>query len=176
MVKAINLMARPSTGRPCLTFKSTIIIGCDHAAFGLKEKVKAYLHQAGFAVKDAGAHSEASVDYPDYGAEVAGGVSNGKYERGILLCGTGIGMSMVANRFPHVRAALCSDLLAAIMSRQHNDANILVMGGRIIGDILAKEIVRTWLNTPFEGGRHQTRLDKFDDVKEISSGCSSNPC
>jgi ribose 5-phosphate isomerase B len=88
-----------------------------------------------------------------------------------LICGTGLGMSMVANKFPHIRAALCNDLFSAKMSRLHNNANILVMGGRILGDILAMEIVKTWLETPFEGGRHQIRLDKFDDVKSISTGC-----
>jgi ribose 5-phosphate isomerase B len=147
--------------------KSPIIIGCDHAAYDLKEKVKAHLKDAGFEVQDAGAHSEASVDYPDYGIEVAGAVSNGTYERGILICGTGIGMSMVANRFPHVRAALCGDLLAAIICRQHNNANILVMGARMVGDVLAMAMVKAWLETPFEGGRHSGRLQKFDTVDHI---------
>jgi ribose 5-phosphate isomerase B len=145
--------------------QSKIIIGCDHAAFGLKEKVKAYLFQEiGISLEDVGAFSESSVDYPDFGIRVAGAVSQGKYERGILICGTGLGMSMVANRFPRVRAALCNDLFSAKMSRKHNDANILVMGGRVIGDILAFEIVKTWIGTSFEGGRHQLRLDKFDHL------------
>jgi ribose 5-phosphate isomerase B len=141
-----------------------LIIGCDHAAFLLKEKVVEFLQARGIQVKDVGTFSEASVDYPDYGAEVALGVSSGAYQRGILICGTGIGMSMVANRYANVRAALCNDLFAAKLSRQHNDANILVMGGRVIGDILALEIVTTWLDTPYEGGRHQQRLDKFDGL------------
>ncbi len=140
-----------------------IVIGCDHAAFGLKETIKRHLIEKGIAVEDMGAFSEASVDYPQIGAQVASQVSRGVHERGILLCGTGLGMSMVANRFAHVRAALCNDLFSAAMSRKHNDANILVMGGRVIGDVLALEIVRTWLETPFEGGRHQRRLDQFDD-------------
>ena len=97
---------------------------------------------------------------------VASMVSKGKFKRGILLCGTGIGMSMVANKFPYVRAALCNDIFSAVMSRRHNDANILVLGGRIIGDILALEIVRTWIETPFEGGRHQTRIDKIDGIDQ----------
>lgn len=142
-----------------------IIIGCDHAAFALKNIIKAYLTQNGHEVKDVGAFSEASVDYPQIGIQVAGQVSAKAYERGILLCGTGLGMSMVANRFAHVRAALCNDLFSAAMSRKHNDANILVMGGRVIGDVLALEIVETWLKTPFEGDRHQRRLDLFDAIK-----------
>jgi ribose 5-phosphate isomerase B len=144
--------------------KSPIVMGCDHAAFPLKEKVKDFLQARGIAVQDMGTHSEASVDYVDFGQKVAGHVSHKKFTRGILLCGTGLGMSMVANRFPHVRAALCNDLFSAAMSRKHNDANILVLGGRVIGDILALEIVQSWLDTPFEGGRHQDRLNKFDSI------------
>ena len=113
---------------------------------------------------DVGTFTEESMNYPDTGMQVASAVSKGLYERGILLCGTGLGMSMVANRYPHVRAALCNDLFAAGMSRKHNNANILVMGGRVIGDVLAIEIVETWLSTEFEGGRHQNRLDLFDTV------------
>lgn len=139
-----------------------IVIGCDHAAFGLKETIKRHLIESGVAVDDVGAFSAASVDYPQIGRQVASQVSAGKYARGILMCGTGLGMSMVANRFPHVRAALCNDLFSAAMSRRHNDANILVMGGRVIGDVLALEIVNTWMATPFEGDRHQRRLDQFD--------------
>ena len=139
-----------------------IVIGCDHAAYELKEKLKAFLLRNGHAVEDVGAYSTESVDYPDYAKKVASLVSEGRYARGILLCGTGLGMSMAANRFPGVRAALCHDLFGATMSRRHNDANILVLGGRVTGDILAEEIVRVWLTTPFEDGRHQKRLDMFD--------------
>jgi ribose 5-phosphate isomerase B len=106
------------------------------------------------------------VDYPDIGIQVATKVSQGSCARGILLCGTGLGMSMVANRFAHVRAALCNDLFSAAMSRRHNDSNILVMGGRVVGDVLALEILKTWLETPFEGDRHQRRLDLFDNISE----------
>lgn len=144
--------------------KTPVIIGSDHAAFDLKEKIKAFLVDRGIDVDDAGSHSEDSVDYPDFGIKVASMVSTGKFERGILLCGTGIGMSMVANKFPHVRAALCSDLFSAIMSRRHNNSNILVLGGRVVGDALAMEMVRAWLETPFDGGRHQLRIDKFDQI------------
>jgi ribose 5-phosphate isomerase B len=144
--------------------RTPIIIGSDHAAYDLKEKVKAFLVDRGIDVEDAGSHSEDSVDYPDFGIKVASMVSTGKFERGILLCGTGIGMSMVANKFPHVRAALCSDLFSAIMSRRHNNSNILVLGGRVVGEALAMEMVRAWLETPFDGGRHQLRIDKFDQI------------
>jgi ribose 5-phosphate isomerase B len=145
--------------------KTPIIIGCDHAAYDLKEKVKAFLIGRGIDVEDVGCHSETSVDYPDFGIKVASMVSAGKFERGILLCGTGLGMSMVANKFPHVRAALCADLFSSIMSRRHNNSNILVLGARVVGDVLAMEIVKVWLETPFDGGRHQRRLDKFDRIK-----------
>ena len=141
-----------------------IIIGCDHAAYRLKETLKTAMKAQGIAVTDIGTHNEASMDYPDTGKTVAEKVSSGEYERGILMCGTGLGMSMVANKYPHVRAALCNDLFSAAMSRRHNNANILVMGGRVIGDILALEILKTWLETPFEAGRHQRRLDMFDSI------------
>ena len=141
-----------------------LLIGCDHAAFRLKEAIKAHLTEKGIEVRDLGAHSEDSVDYPDVGKQLASSIAAGEYERGILLCGTGLGMSMVANRFAHVRAALCNDLFSAVMSRRHNDANVLVLGGRVIGDVLAFEIVDTWLETPFEGDRHQRRLDLFDTL------------
>ncbi|OQY53928.1 MAG: ribose 5-phosphate isomerase B [Desulfobacteraceae bacterium 4572_88] len=142
--------------------KDPVIIGSDHAAYSLKEIIRAHLEEKGIRVTDAGPDSEASVDYPDFGIRVAKAVSEGELPRGILLCGTGLGMSMVANKFAHVRAALCNDLFSARMSKQHNNANILVMGGRVIGDVLALEIVEAWLGTPFEGGRHQRRLEKFD--------------
>ncbi len=141
-----------------------VIIACDHAGFQMKETIKEYLFILGFEVEDFGTHSEESVDYPDFGMQVARMISNGKYARGILICGTGLGMSMVANRFSSVRAALCNDLFSAIMSRRHNDANILVLGGRVIGTELAKEIVRYWMDTPFDGGRHRKRIEKFDCI------------
>ena len=148
--------------------KSPVVIGSDHAAYQLKEKLKKFLIENGIAVEDAGAQDESSVDYPDYGIKVASLVSAGKFDRGILLCGTGIGMSIVANRFSNVRAALCNDLFSAIMSRRHNNSNVLVMGGRVIGDVLAIEILKAWLETPFEGGRHQARIDKFNEMGKKS--------
>lgn len=145
-------------------YTTPIILGSDHAGFALKEKIKQYLRNLDIEVKDIGTFSEASVNYAEYGRQVASSVSSGDFKRGILVCGSGIGMSMVANRFPHVRAALCQDVLSARLSRLHNDANILVMGGRLIGDVLAEEIVKTWLETPFEGGRHLERLNTFDRI------------
>ena len=139
-----------------------IIVGSDHAGYLMKEKVKAHLLERDIEVEDVGTHSEDSVDYTDFGKVVARKVSDGTFDRGILICGTGIGMSMVANRFTGVRAALANDLFSAVMSRRHNDANVLVVGGRLIGDTLAMQLVDTWLETPFEGGRHQRRLDKMD--------------
>ncbi len=143
-----------------------IIIGADHAAYDLKEAVKSFLLDKGVDVQDVGTDGKQSVDYPDFGIKVAAAVAKGTFKRGILLCGTGIGMSIVANKFPNVRAALCNDVFSAAMSRRHNDANVLVMGGRMIGDILALEIVKTWIETPFEGGRHQIRIDKIDGIDQ----------
>ena len=154
--------------------KPPVIIGSDHAAYDLKEKIKAFLIERGIDVEDVGSHSEASVDYPDFGIKVASMVSAGKFDRGILLCGTGIGMSMVANKFPHVRAALCTGLFSSIMSKRHNNLNILVLGARVVGDILAMEIVKAWLETPFEGGRHQRRLDKFDRIDTAITDSNSD--
>lgn len=147
---------------------SPVIIGSDHAAYLMKEKVKEQLLNQGIEVYDIGATSDDSVDYPDIGLELASMVSTGRFERGILLCGTGLGMSMVANRLSHVRAALCNDLFSAEMSRRHNDSNILVMGGRVIGESLALKILSIWLATPFDGGRHQLRLEKFDNIKKTT--------
>ena len=140
------------------------IIGSDHAGYALKEQMKAILGEIGYAVEDVGCHSEDSVDYPQFGREVAARVASGEFSRGCLICGSGLGMSMIANRFRGVRAALCNDLYSAILSRRHNNANILVMGGRLIGPELAGEILTTWLTTPFEGGRHERRVAKLDDA------------
>jgi ribose 5-phosphate isomerase B len=139
-----------------------IIIGSDHAGFAMKERVKGFLQGKGFTVEDVGTHDEDSVDYTDFGKEVSRRVSDGTFERGLLVCGTGLGMSMTANRYKGVRAALANDLFSAIMSRRHNDSNILVLGGRLIGDALALQLVETWLETPFDGGRHTRRLEKMD--------------
>jgi len=141
-----------------------VIIGCDHAGFSLKTQVKGLLESMGHTVEDVGCQSEDSVDYPVYGKAVATGVAKGEFVRGFLICGSGLGMSMIANRFRGVRAALCNDLYSAVLSRRHNDANLLVMGGRLIGSDLAEEIVRTWLTTEFDGGRHERRVAQLDEI------------
>jgi ribose 5-phosphate isomerase B len=138
-----------------------IAIGSDHAGFELKEIISQLLKEMGHEVIDMGTASNSSVDYPDFAETVSKAVSEGSVDRGILICGTGIGMSIVANKFKNVRAALCNDLFTAKMSRLHNDANVLAIGGRIVGKDLAKEIVNIWINTPFEGGRHLKRLEKI---------------
>jgi ribose 5-phosphate isomerase B len=143
-----------------------IAIGSDHAGLEMKTEIIAVLKELGHEYIDYGTDTPQSVDYPDFGEKVSNAVSTGKVERGILICGTGIGMSIVANKFPNIRASLCNELFSAKMSRLHNDANILVLGGRIIGKDLAKEIVRTWMTTPFEGGRHANRLKKITLIEE----------
>lgn len=140
-------------------------LASDHGGFELKEEIKSLLKSLGIEPIDMGTFNEDSVDYPDYGILVAEKVSNGELEKGILICGSGIGMSIVANKFKNVRAALANDLYSARFSREHTDANILVIGGRIVGKELAKEIVRTWLNTPFAGGRHKRRLQKIEALE-----------
>lgn len=141
-------------------------LACDHGGFELKEEIKAFLKSINQDPIDFGTSSEVPVDYPDYALLVAEKVSKGELERGILICGTGIGMTIVANKFRGVRAALANDLYSSRFSREHTDANVLVLGGRIIGKALAKEIVRVWLTTPFEGGRHQRRLEKIEALEE----------
>jgi ribose 5-phosphate isomerase B len=139
-----------------------IALGSDHAGFALKEFIKDLLVKDGYQVTDLGAFSEASVDYPDYGLPVAQLVADGSVEKGILVCGTGVGMSIVANRVRGVRAALVTDVYVAEQSRRHLDANVLVLGGRNTGQGLAEAIVKVWLTTAFEGGRHEKRIEKID--------------
>ncbi len=141
-------------------------LACDHGGFELKEELKAFLKSKGYEPLDLGTFSEDSVDYPDFGVLVAEKVSKGDLRKGILICGTGIGMSIVANKFRGVRAALVNDLYSARFSREHTDANILVIGGRIVGRELAKEIVQVWLEASFAGGRHQKRLDKIGAIEK----------
>jgi ribose 5-phosphate isomerase B len=142
-----------------------IIIGADHAGFELKEGLKPFLAEMGFAVTDIGTNSDRPADYPDFAAQAAEAVSSGFFPRGILICGSGIGMTITANRFPGVRAALCLDEETARLSRQHNDANILVLAGRKTDTPTARAITQVWLATPFEGGRHQKRLDKIREAE-----------
>jgi len=143
----------------------TIAIGCDHGGYALKTILVPFLEQKGITVRDAGAHSTEIVRYPYYAADVAQAVARGEADRGILICSTGIGMSMIANKFKGIRAALCTDTYMAKMTRAHNDANILCLGGRITGDMLAMDIVETWLATPYEGGRHDISLGLIRDAE-----------
>jgi ribose 5-phosphate isomerase B len=144
---------------------STIALGADHAGYELKEALKGWLINHGFQVLDLGTHSTESVDYPDYAALVGEAVADRKVECGLLVCGTGIGMAIAANKVPGVRAALCGDLYTARMSREHNDANVLVLGGRLMGAEMAADILRAWLETDFAAGRHARRVDKIADIE-----------
>lgn len=141
---------------------SIIAIASDHGGFALKRDIAEFLGEQGHDVRDLGTGSQDSVDYPDFAHRLAEGVAAGTFERGVLVCGTGIGMCMVANRHAGVRAALCTNAYMAAMARRHNDANVLCLGERVIGTELAKAIVTSFLSTGFEGGRHQKRVDKFD--------------
>ena len=143
-----------------------IVIASDHAGVELKARIVEILSQSGVEVRDLGPADATSVDYPDFAHRVAHAVSAGEAERGILICGTGIGMSMAANRHPGVRAALCHDAFTAEMARLHNDANVLCIGGRTTGIGVAEQIVQLFLDTPFEGGRHQRRVEKIEDHQE----------
>lgn len=144
---------------------ASIVIACDHAGYHLKTEVVKILSERGVKVEDLGCSSpNESVHYPVFGKKVVDTILSRPNGRGILICGTGLGMSMIANRFPGIRAALCYDVSTAIMSRRHNDANLLVLGGRMIGPQLAKEIVHVWLTTPFDGGRHQERLELLEEL------------
>ncbi|MCL2817410.1 MAG: ribose 5-phosphate isomerase B [Clostridiales bacterium] len=142
-----------------------IPIASDHAGYKLKEQIKDFLAACGHQALDCGCLSEQSVDYPDYAVPVARDVGSGKYERGILICGTGIGMSIAANKFPGVRAALCHNAFTAQCAREHNDANILVLGARVLSAPEALEMVRVWLETPFAGARHAQRLEKISRLE-----------
>ncbi len=140
-----------------------IIIGSDHAGFDLKEEIRRFLSEKGdYSVKDMGTFSHEPADYPIIAHELARNISEKKFKRGILLCGSGIGMSIVANRYRNVRAALCHNLYTVRLSRKHNDANILVLGGRVLGVGLALEMVDLFLSTDFEGGRHQRRVEEIE--------------
>lgn len=139
-----------------------VVIGSDHAGYELKEQIKVVFEEKGCTIIDVGTESPASVDYPDFGIKAATLVARGEVDRGVLICGTGVGMSIIANKVKGVRASLIYDLYTAIQSRKHLDANILVLGGRVTGKDLAAEIVRAWLDTPFEGGRHQKRIEKIE--------------
>ncbi len=138
-----------------------ISVGCDHGGLDLKETVVAVIKDLGHTVDNHGCDTPDSVDYPDFARSVCAAVESGKSDRGILICGTGIGMSMAANRSRAIRAALCHEEFTARMSREHNDANVLCLGARVVGAGIAAAMVRAWLTTEFSGGRHQLRIDKF---------------
>jgi len=144
-----------------------IAIGSDHGGYNLKMEIIKHLEKNGYEVKDFGTSSCDSVDYPDIALPVAKAVISGECEKGILVCGTGIGISIAANKVPGIRAALCTDSFMARLSREHNDANVLALGGRIIGTELALDIVDVWLKTEFSGGRHKTRIDKISQIENI---------
>jgi len=143
-----------------------IIIGSDHGGLALKIALNNYLKRRGYDVTYAGTNGDASVDYPDFGQKVAEAVIAGEAELGILICGTGIGMSIAANKIPGIRAALVTDVFMARMAKEHNNANVLVLGGRVLDEQKACDLVGAWLDATFEGGRHQARLDKITALEE----------
>ncbi|WP_129599314.1 ribose 5-phosphate isomerase B [Anaerophilus nitritogenes] len=143
-----------------------IALGSDHGGYNLKETIKAYLEENNIPYKDFGTNSTESVDYPEFGQKVAEAIRSKECEKGIICCGTGIGISISANKVPGIRCAVVSDTFSAQMSREHNNANILALGERVIGQGLALEIVKIWLNTQFAGDRHQRRIDKITDIEK----------
>ena len=145
-----------------------IAIGCDHGGIGIKNAVIGYLKENGIEYNDFGCYSEDSVDYPEYAYKVAKSVADGESELGIICCGTGIGISMAANKVKGIRAAVCSDEFCAEMTRRHNNANILCMGGRVIDEAKAVKITSIFLNTPFKGGRHEKRVDMITAIENGS--------
>jgi ribose 5-phosphate isomerase B len=146
-----------------------IAIGADHAGFALKQHLIGMLQRLGHAVDDRGTHSDVPTDYPPICADVARQVASGRADRGIVIGGSGQGEQMAANKVPGTRAALCNDLYTARMSREHNDANVLALGGRIVANALAEEILAVWLETPFAGGRHQRRIDQIAAIERVAS-------
>jgi ribose 5-phosphate isomerase B len=142
-----------------------IILASDHGGVNLRKEVASLLEELGIQYEDIGCDCEGSVDYPDYGIPVAERVADGEFDKGILICGTGIGMSISANKVKGIRAALVHDLFSAKATREHNDSNVLCMGERVIGPGLAREIARTWVSTEYEGGRHQNRVGKIAEYE-----------
>lgn len=142
-----------------------LVIGCDHAAVELKEQVKAHLTERGFAVEDVGTYTTDSCDYPVFAHKLCRKIQNGEYELGILICGTGIGMSMAANKHKGIRAAACSDTYSARLTREHNDANVLCIGARVVGTGLALDLVDAFTDAEFQGGKHQRRVDLITAIE-----------
>jgi len=147
-----------------------ILLGSDHAGLRLKEEIQRHLDSRGVQVEDFGTYDETSVDYPDFARMVAGGISRGEADRGILVCGSGVGMSVVANKFPGVRAALVTAVEVAEQSRAHVDSNVLVFGENFIEGDVALKALDTWLDTPFEGGRHERRVNKISEIEKEIAG------
>jgi len=154
---------------------NTILIASDHAGFELKEALEAELKSLGYEVDDLGPASETSTDYADYAHPLAARVSSGEAERGVLLCGTGLGMSYTANRYPHVRAAVAWTPEIAALAREHNDANVLVLPARFVGTEEGKAILKAWLDTPFAGGRHARRIAKIERDAETDTSTEEKP-
>ena len=144
-----------------------VVLASDHRGYQLKADLKKFLDEMKIESLDVGAFSSDSVDYPDFGKSAAEKVSKGEYDRGILICGSGIGMGIVANKFPRVRAALCHDVYTAEMSRKHNNSNILIFGADIVKKELVQEILKTWIETEFEGGRHLRRIEKIHEIETL---------
>lgn len=142
-----------------------VAVGCDHGGIVLKKAVISTLEELGAEIVDMGTYSEVSVDYPDYAYKVAKAVANKEVDCGVLMCGTGIGISIAANKVKGIRAAVCTNTYMAEMTKRHNNANIIALGGRVINEDEAKEIVKTWWNATYEGGRHQNRLDKITQIE-----------
>lgn len=143
---------------------SLIAIGCDHVGFELKNHVIEYLQQNGHSIKDFGTNSTERTDYPVFGHAVAKAVASGECEKGIVICGTGVGISIAANKVPGIRAVVCSEPYSALLSRRHNDTNVLAFGSRVVGCDLALMIVEAWLSGEFEGGRHKNRIDSIERI------------
>ncbi|HIS44093.1 MAG TPA: ribose 5-phosphate isomerase B [Candidatus Scatomorpha merdigallinarum] len=143
-----------------------LAIGSDHGGFALKQEIMKHLTERGIEYHDYGTYSEESCDYPEYGEATARAVASGECDRGIVICGTGIGISLAANKVHGIRCALCGDCYSAEMTRRHNDANMLALGARVLGEGLALKIVDTFLDTPFEGGRHARRIEKLMAIEE----------
>jgi ribose 5-phosphate isomerase B len=146
--------------------KPRIALGADHAGFPIKETIRKFLENAGYTVDDQGTFSEQSVDYPDYGKAVGERVASNRDDLGIAVCGSGIGISIAANKVPGIRAGLAHDVLTARLAREHNDANVLALGGRIVNAAQAIEIVQSFLNATYAGGRHQLRIDKITQIEK----------
>ncbi len=148
--------------------KTKIALGADHAGFALKEKVRDYLLSKGYEVEDYGTESTEAVDYPDFALKVAKRVATKEATYGVLVCGTGLGMELAANKVPGIRATPCNDTLTARLAREHNDANVLTMGGRLIDEATAQKVLDVWLSTPFAGGRHERRVRKIDAIEKTN--------